>query len=372
MKLSDMILKATEHDTASSDAEQILRIAKQANTVRQAHRPHLRTAVIVAAVLCLLTATLYAAGVLSGFSAGFTVPLESGGVQVLKYNSDNSAVEWTVSEVWFDSYNLHIGGSVKTDVPLDPEKNYVISALFRVENDRETYYLDGTVYPNGTDTVPFVMSARTVTDGAGGAFRAYLPEEKITLDLTVDAFYWMPDDFTGQLDISEYLVCPGTWDFTLSFTQQEHSDTVTLTGPFSENTDEAVIAETVKLNPFTLEIDGQNLLRSDNTRYNIWIRMTDGTYLFKGRGIFLDSSGNRIAYDNSTQEKLAVSFWAPIDVENAEAVIITDAHGYGDQKWDDPAFENHYIEDPDALNIVTEHEGAVWETWKVLAEIPLK
>ena len=372
MKLSDMILKATEHDTASSGAEQILRIAKQNNTIRQSHHPHLRTAVVIAAVLCLLTATLYAAGVLSGFAEGFAVPLKSGGVQVLQSDSDNPAVEWTINEVWFDSYNLHIGGIVKTPEPLDSEKSYVISAMFRTENDDETYYLDGTAYPNGTDSVPFVMSARTVTDGSGGAFRAFLPDEKITLDLTIDAFYWMPEDFVGQLDMRDYLVCPGTWDYTLAFTRQEHRDTITLTGSFTENTDEAVIAETVKFNPFTLEIDGKNLMRSDYTRYNIWIKMKDGTYLFKARGMYLDESGNRIAYDNSTPEKLVISFWAPIDMENAEAIIIADAHGFGDQKWEDPEIETHYIEDPDALHIITDHDEPVWESWKILAEIPLK
>lgn len=372
MKLSDMILKATEHDTVSPDADQIIRMAQTHSAKSQKYRPHLRTAAVIAAVLCLLTVTLYAVGILSGFAAGFTVPMESGGVQVIKYDSDNHAVAWTITEVWFDSYNLHIGGSVQTPDILDADKNYVISATFRSAHDDETYYLDGTVYPNGTDTIPFIMSARTITNGDGDAYRASLPDEKITLGLTIESIYWLPEEYEGQLDLRDYLVYPGTWDYTIAFTQQEHSDTVTLNGQYTENTAEAVIAETIKLNPFTLEIDGQNLMRSDNTRYHIWFRMTDGTYLFKSRGMFMDTSGNWIAYDNSTPEKLAISFWAPIDVDQVEAIIIADVHGFGTQRWEDSEIETYYIETPDEWNIVTEHDGAVWETWKVLAEIPLR
>lgn len=251
MKLSDIILTATEHDTASPDAEQILTIAKAETTKR--YRTPLRTAAILAAVLCVLTATLYAAGVLSGFARGFSVPMESGDVRVLAYESDNAAAEWSITEVWYDSYNLHIGGTVKTADILDPAQTYKASASFRSAGDDETYYLDGTLYPNGTDTVPFVMSAPTVTDGTGGKFRPGWTKETAEIDLTIDLIHLQPENMIGQWDTRDYAVYTGTWSCTLAFTKQEHSDTVTVTGSFSGTTEEAVTAEQVKLSPFTLK-----------------------------------------------------------------------------------------------------------------------
>ncbi len=375
MKLSDMILKATADDTASPGVDQIIAIAHEMQTQHRNSRTPLRIAAVIAAALCLLTVTLYASGVLSGFAAGFTAPISSGGVQILAQESDNPDVVWKITESWYDSYNLHIGGSVTLPDILDAGLSYRATGLFRTEEDGETYYLDGALYPNGTNTVPFVMSAPTVTDGEGGKFRPGWKKEKIKVKLTIEQIYLEPEDITGQWDITDSLVYPGNWDYTLSLTQQEHRDTLNLTGLFSGTTEQAITAKQVKLSPFTLEIDGENLMRFNNTRYNIWIRMTDGTYALKGRGIFRDESENWIAYDDSDDDRIAVSFHQPIDVTQAEAIIIADAHGFGGEDLSyaaDAGFVCHPISDPDKLNVVTDTDGAVWETWKVLLEIPLK
>lgn len=374
MKLSDMILKATAHDTASANADRILELAHTQTAERSPKRRHVRAIAVIAAALCLLTVTLYAAGVLSGFAAGFTAPISSGGVQVLSQASDNPDVEWTVNESWYDSYNLHIGGSVTTPDILDANLSYRVTGMFRAEDDGEIYYLDGSLYPNGTATVPFVMSAPTVTDGEGDKFRPGWEKEKIKVDLTIEQIYLEPENIDGQWDIADSLVYPGNWNYTLSLTQQEHRDTVTVTGVFSGTTGEAVTADKVKLSPFTLEIDGEHLMRHNNTRYNIWLKMKDGTYALKGRGIFRDKSGNYIAFDDSDDDRIAVSFIQPIDVSQAESIIIADKHGFGGEGLADTAeedFECHPIADPDALNVVTDIDGAVWEMWKVLLEIPL-
>jgi len=375
MKLSDMILKATEHDTASLDADQIIAIVHEPHTGHRKNRTPLRIAAVIAAALCLMTVTLYAAGVLlSGFAAGFTAPISSGGVQVLAQKSDNPDVVWNITESWYDRYNLHIGGSVTTPDILDADRTYRVSGMFRADDDGETFYLDGALYPNGTDTVPFVMSAPTVTDGEGGKFRPGWEKEKIKVDLTIERIYLEPKNIDGQWDIADFLVYPGNWSYTLSMTRQEHRDTVTVTGVFSGTTEEAVTADKVKLSPFTLEIDGEHLMRHNNTRYNIWLKMKDGTYSLKGRGIFRDESGNYIAFDDSDDDRIAVSFIQPIDVSQTESIIIADKHGFGGEGLADPAeedFECHPIADPDALNVITETDGAVWEMWKVLLEIPL-
>ena len=377
MKLNEMIVKAMAHDAESADAEQIIRAAK-AHTPGKAHRPRLRAAAVIAAAFCLLTVTLYASGVLSGFGTAFTVPLESGDVRVLTQETDNTDVVWSITEVWFDSYNLHIGGTVTLPIIPQENKTYKAAGQFRAGSPEETYYLDGTLYPNGTKTVPFVMSAPTVTDGEGGARRPGWEEDEITLDLTFESIFTEPENTEGQWDIADYTVCPGAWHFSVAFVQAEHRDTVTLTGPFSgtsaDASAETATAERVKLSPFTLEIDGENLMRFNNTRYNIWIRMTDGTYALKGRGVFRDESENRIAFDASTSDRIAISFYAPIDVSQAEAIIIADKHGFGGEGLADTAeedFECHPIADPDALNVITDIDGEVWEMWKVLLEIPL-
>ena len=375
MKLSDMILHATAQDTASGDVDHILSLA-HAQAIESNHkRGHLRIAAVIAAALCLLTVTLYATGALSGFAAGFTAPISSGGVQVLAQASDNPNVTWAITESWYDSYNLHIGGTVTTPDILDPEKSYKATALFHGANDGETYYLDGTLYPNGTDTVPFVMSAPTVTDSESGKFRPGWDKEKIKVKLTIEQIYLEPKTITGQWNITDYLVYPGNWNYTLSLTQQEHRDTLTLTGPFSGATAEAVTANQVKLSPFTLEIDGEHLMRSNHTRYNIWLKMKDGTYALKERGMFRDASGNYIAFDDSADDRIAVSFVQPIDVSQVEAIILADAHGFGGAELADAAefgFISYPVANPAALNVITDTEGEVWEMWKVLLEIPLK
>lgn len=374
MKLSDMILQATAHDTASPDADRIIALACQPHARNRKNRTPMRIAAVIAAALCLMTVTLYASGILSGFGAGFDAPVSAGGVQVLSQSSDNPDVVWSITESWYDSYNLHIGGSVTTPDILDAEQNYRVTGMFRAEDDGETYYLDGALYPNGTDTVPFVMSAPTVTDGKGGKFRPGWEKEKIKVDLTIEQINLEPENIDGQWNIADFLVYPGNWSYTLSLTQQEHSDALTLTGPFSGTTEEAVTAEQVRLSPFTLEIDGTHLLRDNGSRYNIWLKMKDGTYALKGRGIFRDESGNYIAFDDSDDDRIAVSFVQPIDVPQAESIIIADKHGFGGEGLADTAeedFECHPIADPDALNVITDIDGEVWEIWKVLLEIPL-
>lgn len=374
MKLSDMILQATAHDTASANADRILELAHTQTAERSPRRRHVRAIAVIAAALCLLTVTLYAAGVLSGFTAGFTAPISSGGVQVLSQASDNPDVEWTITESWYDRYNLHIGGSVTTPDILDANLSYRVTGMFHTEDDGETYYLDGPLYPNGTVTVPFVMSAPTVTDGEGGKFRPGWEKEKIKVDLTIEQIYLEPENIDGQWNIADSLVYPGNWSYTLSLTQQEHSDTLTLTGPFSGTTEEAVTAEQVKLSPFTLEIDGDHLMRFNNTRYNIWLKMKDGTYALKGRGIFRDAGGNYIAFDDSDDDRIAVSFVQPIDVPQAESIIIADKHGFGGEGLADhteAGFVCYPLADPDALNVITDIDGEVWEMWKVLLEIPI-
>jgi len=373
MKLNEMITKATEHDVVSASAEQILCAAKT-HTPGKAYRPRMRAAAVIAAALCLLTVTLYASGVLSGFGTAFAVPLESGEVRVLAQTTDNTDVVWSITEVWYDNYNLHIGGTVT--LPLIPQEDvvYKASGRFRTGSPEEIYYLDGTLYPNGTETVPFVMSAPTVTDGEGGARRPGWEEKEITLDLTFESIFIAPQGMAGQWDIADYTVCPGTWSFSVAFVQAEHRDTVTLSGPFIGITEEAVTARQVKLSPFTLEISGENLMRGNNTRYNIWLKMADGTYLLKGRGMFRDESGNRIAYDDSTSDRIAVSFYAPIDVSQAAAIIIADAHGFGGEGLtapDEAGYECYSIADPDSMNVITDIDGTVTELWKVLLEIPL-
>ena len=374
MKLSDMILKATAHDTVSPGADRIIALAHETQAQHRKSRTPLRITAVIAAALCLMTVTLYAAGVLSGFAAGFTAPISSGGVQVLAQKSDNPDVVWNITESWYDRYNLHIGGSVTTPDILDANLSYRVTGMFRADDDGETFYLDGALYPNGTDTVPFVMSAPTVTDGEGGKFRPGWEKETIKVDLTIERIYLEPENIDGPWDIADSLVYPGNWSYTLSLTQQEHRDTLTLTGPFSGTTEEAVTADKVKLSPFTLEIDGDHLMRFNNTRYNIWLKMKDGTYALKGRGIFRDESGNYIAFDDSDDDRIVVSFVQPIDVPQAESIIIADKHGFGGEGLADhteAGFVCYPIADPDVLNVVTETDGAVWEMWKVLLEIPI-
>ena len=65
MKLSDMILKATAHDTASPGADRIIALAHETQAQHRKSRTPLRIAAVIAAALCLMTVTLYAAGVLS-------------------------------------------------------------------------------------------------------------------------------------------------------------------------------------------------------------------------------------------------------------------------------------------------------------------
>lgn len=375
MKLSDMILHATAHDTAAADVNQILTLA-HAQSIEHSHkRTPLRIAVVIAAALCLLTVTLYASGVLSGFAAGFTAPISPGGVQIHAQNSENSNVIWNITESWYDSYNLHIGGTVKTPDILDADLTYRVTGMFRAADDEETYYLDGALYPNGTNTVPFVMSTPTITDGEGDAYRPGWNKEKIKVVLTIEQIYLEPENITGQWDIADSLVYPGNWYYTLSLTQQEHEDTLTLTGPFSGTEAEAVTAEQVQLSPFTLVIDGTHLLRDNGSRYNIWLKMKDGTYALKVRGMFRDESGNYIAFDDSADDRIAVSFVQPIDVSQVEAIILADAHGFGSEtlsEQGEDGFACYLIADPDALNVITDTSGEVWEMWKVLLEIPLK
>lgn len=370
MKISDIILKSTQHDVENASLELILKKTRENKYSTHYSNRH-KKILLTAAVTVICAATISASVIMSGFRNAFDVELSSDGqINILEYASTNENISWHFNEVWFDEYNLFIGGYIEIidSLPEIPDGYcYGIEGYYRIKGEDESYMLSGKAYPDGSVNVPFALRAGGVSDSKGSLWRAGFKDKKVKLDITIDLFHIRPE--TGGYNAFENMVEIGEWNFTVECQRQDSSDAVILNGPI-ENDEFGMRIENVYLSPFTLLITGEKLdLGLDSETYILWLKMSDGTYMFKQKGIFAAKGKNFISWrDDSDKESLfAVAFEEPIDPTAVESIILASVWATfpGDA-------ESFLVSDNWDYYPSIEDEPGRLEGWKTIFEIPLK
>lgn len=325
MKLNEIILAATEKDLAGCDADSILARAKQMPARRKL--AGWKKALIIAAAACLFVGTASAAVLLSGFGTAFDRPVDPGHVEVLDENTDNGEVVWKITETWFDNYMLHIGGTVTTPEPLDPNGEYMVLCYFKEPGATTHHALPGYIFPSGGRESAFIFSGRTRW-GDTSVLTGF-EDSEIMLELRICYFHDVALVPKTGGDIADYVIIPGEWRYTVHLESRD-KNIVGADGRYESlwpNESSAVVTS-VKLTAFSLEINGEDLTYSYNTRDEgrkkapllIWLKMKDGTLLFKSKGNFANKD-SYVQYRECTDESIIYLFGKPIDPTEVESIV---------------------------------------------------
>lgn len=373
MKLNEIILAATEKDLAGCDADSILARAKQMPARRKL--AGWKKALIVAAAACLFVGTASAAVLLSGFGTVFERPVDPGHVEVLDASANNGDVVWNITETWFDDHVLHIGGAVTTPEPLDPNGEYMVLCYFKEPGATTHHALPGYIFPSGGRESAFIFSGRTRWGDEDTSVLTGLEDGEITLELRICYFHdvaLVPE--TGG-HIADYVIIPGEWRYTVHLESRD-KNIVGADGRYESlwPNESLAVVTSVRLTAFSLEIMGEDLTYTYHTKegsakdssLQIWLKMKDGTLLFKPRGIFANQDGH-VWQRRCTDESIILLFGQPIDPTEVESVILYE--GWGTTATN-PAAEEFYLENgwefyPSVDDVYRT------ELWLPLIEIPL-
>lgn len=364
MKRRDVILSAMEEDMAAGSLHAILNKTKEKRSVRAG-----KIVLILAAAAAVLTVSVSAALVLSGFGAVFDVPLDVGCVEILDHASTNADLTWMLNEVWFDEYNLYVGGSVTTPDVLSADGRYLAVCSARAAGETEARTMIARLFPNGETTVPFILSwgPGEFHHEAGGVWTGHgYTADTITLELTIGAL----EDLSGlapegEAAAGELVVYPGEWHYTLKLTSTDTSGIYVDERHAGENdAGEPVAVAAVSLNPFTLEITGENLLDAKGEPYKICLRMKDGTLLGKESGVFAHT-GNRFRFADWTEAYLLFCFEKPIALSAVDAVVLMENCATFPMGAEDVLLKEgwtYYVSPEDETRL---------EGWTTVLEVPL-
>lgn len=374
MKQKDLISLAMKEDLSAGELDVILHRVKNQQEKKGGYRMRFHKVWIAAAILCVMTVSVSAAIMLSGFGTVFHVPVDTGTVEILDTVSSNHDVTWDITEVWFDENNLHIGGSVTTPDVLAKNGKYLAICSIKDPGDAEHRGIVVHLFPNGEKTVPFIVSGFQYRDDSGNLVRHGYPGDTVTLELS---FGWlkdltdMPSDYEGSAE--DFVIYPGTWTYTAKLTSNDETG-IYITDHIEKNNmkGEKMMVDSVSVNPFTLEITGSNLLyvsESDTEdsyphEYAVFICMQDGTMLGKESGIFAHTE-NRIEYHNCSEDHMLFCFDKPIDHEQIVSILFVQEWATFPKNAEDFLGENGWD-----YYVSPEDEGRL-EGWKTVLEIPI-
>lgn len=385
-----MILEATAHDTAAGDIAAIRQAIDAPPPAVNRHKSR-KILLAVAAVVCLLTVSLSAATLLSGFGEGFQTPLEPGNAEIVPGESTNRDVEWKITEVWFDEYNLFIGGTLITPEPLEVGREYNAKCrIGAVDEPLENLrYVAGNVriYPNGTTEIPFLVERRVTLQHEGDLsipVKNGIPGDSTSLQIIFSHLHDHtrareennPDgDNNYEYQPLDYLVYPGEWAYVAEMTSGAQGK-VELQGPFAgkDALGGSFTVDSVYLTRFTLEINGDNLKSPYHSAkggiaesdYIVWLKMKDGTLALKGHGAYsADSIHPYMKNQNRTQ--YVITFHEPLEVEQIESILLVTRWASSDRALDSRVFN----ENRGYTVIQPAADTDRHETWFVACEIPL-
>lgn len=378
MKLNEIIMAATEEDLVGCDADSILARAKQLPARRKL--AGWKKALIVAAAACLFAGTASAAVLLSGFGTVFERPVDPGHVEVLDESPDNEEVIWKFTETWYDKNIIFLGGTVTTPEPLDPAGEYMASCGIKVPGD-EIYsdFLSVYIYAVGERESAFLMYCNLLRQKSGFMTQTKNEDGAVTLELTVHEFHdhrFTPKGRPYTSDDIEVLF-PGPWIYTVQLESNDEKN-IRLDGRYESMWPDrsSAVVTSVELTAFSLEINGEDLTYSYNTRDEgrkkapllIWLKMKDGTLLFKSKGNFANKD-SYVQYRECTDESIIYLFGKPIDPTEVESIVFLYGGVFITQATP-TAKEYHSSENGwECYPCIDETDKL--ETWLPLIEIPL-
>ena len=378
MKLNEIILAATECDLAGCDVDSILARAKQMPPARRKLAVW-KKVLIAAAAACLFVGTASAAVLLSGFGTVFDRPVDPGHVEMLDESPDNEEVVWKFTETWYDENIIFLGGTVTTPEPLDPAGEYMASCGIKVPGaDIYSDSLNVYIYPVGERESAFLMYCNLLRQKSDFMTQAKNEDGSVTLELTVYEFHdlrFTPKDRSYTSDDIEVLF-PGPWIYTVRLESNDEKK-IRLDGRYESMWPDqsAAVVTSVRLTAFSLEIIGEDLTYSYNTRDEgrkqapllMWLKMKDGTLLFKSKGIFADKD-SYVHYRECTDESLIYLFGDPIDPTEVESVVFYTGVFLLEATSE---IEEYYSSEKGWKCYPSIDESGKLEVWLPLIEIPL-
>ncbi len=262
-------------------AQEIIRAANR----RKA--PTKRLVVLTAAAAALLGISVSAALALGGFERAFGARVDTGEVEVVSEIADEAEFEIAVTEVWFDENNLHLGGTVTTPEPLEPDGRCEIPAYLTLNGGDELQSV-AKIYPTGERESLFVLSAPTGVDG-----------ETAEIGLRFERIYdWSRE--LGDAHIDDYTVYFGEVSLVLDVKSAAKN-------PLRGSCD----GISATLNEFTLELDG------DLGEYHaVFVRLSDGSLIGREQG--------EIKLSSRRDGGLLMTLAKPLDLTKVESVVIVD------------------------------------------------
>lgn len=321
MKLNEIITDATKQDFAGCDPDSILMMAQKRQSAHK--RIGWKKAILIAAAVCLFAGTASAVGIHSGFGKAFEHPIDPGHVEILSETIENEEVIWTITETWFDEYNIHIGGTVTTPEPLDPAGDHRMMCYYKRPGEETHRLMLGYIFASGECESAFIISSSTVGHGDGTFSRLGLEGDEVTLELKICMIHdysRAKNDPRLSFPVQEYVTIPGTWTYTVKLESRD-ANTVIWNGTSKSRVPASSqsVVTSVMLNAFSLEIQGENLTYTypsyegmEENPVRVLLKMKDGTLL----------GDNDMEYRKDTSDIMIRCFRDPIDPGEVEAVIL--------------------------------------------------
>jgi hypothetical protein len=192
-------------------------------------------------------------------------------------------------------------------------------------------FLNVYIYAVGERESAFLMYCNLLRQKSDFMTQAKNEDGAVTLELTVYEFHdhrFTPKGRPYTSDDIEVLF-PGPWIYTVQLESNDEKN-IRLDGRYESMWPDrsSAVVTSVELTAFSLEINGEELTYSYNTRDEgrkkapllIWLKMKDGTLLFKSRGNFANTD-SYVQYRECTDESIIYLFGKPIDPGEVESVI---------------------------------------------------
>lgn len=399
MKLNEMITEAIKQDVASGEMAAIWdKIRETESSVAPPRRHTFKVLLIAAAIVCLLCTTLSAAASLSGFEWIFG-RLDGGSVEIVSSQLSNHEVEWKINEVWFDEYNIFIGGTLITAEPLKDNHSYSARCRINLLGESEHRYGEVQIDANGTNKSAFFISCRAEKIYSENYRELLIPNglsgSGITLQLHFDELLdWTRIQEEIQPDANgdyiykkkDFLVSPGEWVYTAQMSSGDQNKLL-LQDEFAgiDTNGISFTVDSVEITSFTVKINGKDMIysilkttevgwvpvKSNDTdaQFLVWIKMKDGTLLGKGCGVLAQTEKHHIFMSSSSPEQYILCFDTPIDVSQVESLLLVQDWGFTAEgtTYHEPSYAN----EPGYTAFSSPDDSDHIESWFVACEIPL-
>ncbi|MCL2816587.1 MAG: hypothetical protein FWD23_18470, partial [Oscillospiraceae bacterium] len=279
---------------------------------------------------------------------------------VISSSSSGDDVIFNYTGSWCDGVNLYISGTVITPEPLKQDGIYSITSIIKLQGSEKDDWGYSKLYITGENTAEFLFPFANFRDEIGGS--GSVKGESIIIDIQINWVYHQETDEQGDIiSTGEFYPPPeygGKWLTTLSVPINSEDDyiiinethIIDLSGEYNFFVGEdyrplfdydnevyfeytPLIINSVKLNPFTLIVEGEGF-EYIKTQQGVNGHSWTGLYMcyIKTEGGLTEfhSDGNNAASFRLADNKMTVTFYRPLDLSKVISLaVVSDDFGFG-------------------------------------------